>query len=168
MLYFDNSYHKMKNIKMTPEQAKKSLMRLCSLKEMCLFDLLAKMDVWEINKKDQEEIIKYLREERYFNDKRYAAAFINDKSTLQKWGRIKIKQALKSKQVADLIIEDLFEESNELLYIENLEGLLLKKLRSLRGIEQKLEIKARLYRFALGKGYEPDLICAVLKKLVID
>jgi regulatory protein len=158
----------MKDFKMTPEQAKNSLMRLCSLKEMCCFDLSAKMDLWGIGTEDKNEIIQYLVKEKYFNDKRYAAAFIHDKIKLQKWGRIKIKQALKSKQIIDLTIDDLLEESNKLEYFENLEELLVKKLRSLSGIKEKAEIRGRLYRFALGKGYESDMICTVLKKLVID
>jgi regulatory protein len=150
----------------SPEQARQMLMKICSVKEMCRFDLKKKLELWNIEPNEQEKIMEYLEQEKFFCDKRYSAAFINDKSRLQKWGRIKIKHTLLAKRVSEDIIEDLLQHPKGTDYMQNLEDLLKKKVRTIKYSESKQQSKARLYRYAMGKGYEPEMIMKVLDKLV--
>ena len=154
--------------KLTPEEAIQKLMKICSTREMCSYDLKKKMQQWGIEVQEQDKIIKYLAKEKYYSDKRYSEAFINDRIKIQKWGRIKIKHALHAKQLPDYIIDDLLEETDEENYFENLEEILKRKLRSVGRVKSIQEKKARLYRFAAGKGFESELIYKVLEKIIRD
>jgi regulatory protein len=155
-----------KNTNISPERARDILMKLCSVKEMCRFDLSRKLELWGIEQNDREKILKYLEKEKFFSDKRFSAAFINDKLRFQKWGGIKIKHALMTKRISEDIVDELLQDSNGKDYTERLEDLLRKKLRTVKPDTSKQQIRARLYRFALGKGYEPDLIFKVLDNVI--
>jgi len=154
--------------KLTPDEALQRLMKICSTREMCSYDMKKKMLLWSIEVQEQDKIIKYLAKEKFYSDKRYSEAFINDRIKFQKWGRVKIKHALSAKQIPEYIIDDLLEETDEENYFENLEEILRRKLRSVGPVKSIQEKKARLYRFAAGKGFESELIYKVLNKLIRD
>lgn len=157
-----------KETKLTPEEALQKLMKICSSKEMCSYDLRKKMLQWGVADQEQDKILTYLEKEKFYGDKRYSEAFINDRLKLQKWGRIKIRHALHAKQIPGYIIDELLEETYEESYYENLEEILRRKLRSVGMVKSTQEKKARLYRFAAGRGYESELIYKVLNKIVRD
>lgn len=157
-----------RNAKLTPGEALEKLMRICSGREMCSSDLTDRMEKWGIKKDEQEKILKKLAESRFYCNTRYTKAFIHDKCRLGNWGRKKIKYALKGKNIPEELINDLLEDTDSVEYAENLADLLKKKRRSIKTSEPPQRIKARLYRFAAGRGYEPELIIRVLNKLIGD
>lgn len=153
---------------LTVEEALKRLMKICSLKEMCSYDLRKKMKLWDINDSNQDIILKKLAEDKFFSDERYAEAFINDKLKFQKWGKVKIKYSLRSKQIPERIIDNLMEKKEDKQYIEKLEELLVKKKNSLKSVMSVQEKKARLFRYASGKGFESEVIYEVMNKIIHD
>ena len=155
-----------KKIILTADEALVRLMKLCSSKEMCSFDLRKKMKLWEINEHEQNRILDKLREENFFSDQRYAEAFINDKLKFDKWGSLKIKHSLRSKYIPGKIIDQLLDEIEPARYREILEDLLQKKYNSLKQTLSLQEKKARLYRFAAGRGFDSGLIFELLNKIV--
>jgi regulatory protein len=164
-----NIFFNMQNeTEITTEQALNRLMKLCSTKEMCSFDLRRKLELWGLDSKQQEKILRTLEKERFFSDERYSAAFVNDKSKFQKWGKVKIKHALLTRHIAEDIIDGFLKDIPEIDYSGKLEELLKQKLRSLKISESDMQKRARLYRFAAGRGYESDMIFKALNKLLRD
>ena len=161
-------FNMQKETEITTEQALNRLMKLCSTKEMCGFDLRRKLELWGLDAKQQEKILKTLEKEKFFSDERYSAAFVNDKSKFQKWGKVKIKHGLLTRHIAEEIIDGLLKDLPENDYSDKLEELLKQKLRSLKSFESDIQKRARLYRFAAGRGYESDMIFKALNKLLID
>ena len=161
-------FNMQKETEVTSEQALNRLMKLCSTKEMCGFDLRRKLELWGLDSKRQGEILKTLEKEKFFSDERYAAAFVNDKSKFQKWGKVKIKYALLTRRIAEDIIDGLLKDIPGIDYSDKLEELLKQKLRSLKSSEPDIQKRARLYRFAAGRGYESDMIFKALNKLLRD
>ncbi len=158
----------MRNNSFTNEDALKKMMNICSAREMCSSDILTKLQSWGIAVNDQKKILRKLSDENFFNDERYARAFIHDKLKLQKWGRIKIRYALKIKQIPEKISEHILQENDDWNYTSELENLIRKKMKSVKTEEPGLATKARLFRFAAGRGFESELIYSILNKLIND
>jgi regulatory protein len=142
-------------------------MRLCSREEKCIADLKEKMDSWEISSTDQEEIIAYLKSEKYIDEQRYANYFAGDKYKFNKWGKYKIVNALKQRHIPESFINEAItaipdKDYNQLVYNE-----LAKKLKSLPK-RSAYELKAKLYRFALSRGFESDLVLKIINDLLED
>ena len=149
----------------TAEEARFKAEAYCSLVEHCSDDVLRKLEQWGVPSESHEQIIEYLKKERFIDERRYAIAFVRDKYRFNQWGRIKIAYHLKCKHVTQHVIDAALSEIDENEYIPSLEHILQVKMRSLKGKEPILA-KASLLRFASSRGFEPNLIYRVLPKFV--
>lgn len=150
---------------MTTEQIKFKLAALCSKSEHCKQEMRTKMDRWEVAPQDQDAIINYLVEERYIDEERYARYFINDKMKYNQWGRRKIEQALYLKRIPREISDPIFDEIEDDSYEEILLPLLQNKLRSVKG-NSAYEIRGKLTRFAMQRGFSYDQISHCLDEII--
>ncbi|HKM93478.1 MAG TPA: regulatory protein RecX [Prolixibacteraceae bacterium] len=137
-------------------------MALCSRSEKCVFDIQKKLSEWEIDEKDALQIIDELKEQRFLNDERYAVIFARDKFRFNHWGRVKIAYHLKNKNIEQKIIFDALDEIGDDEYFEKLTEMLKQKSRSVKGASD-YEKKAKLIRFAQGRGFEYEIIKKALQ-----
>lgn len=153
------------NTAMTYDQALNRAASLCSAGERCSSDIFEKATEWGLTTDDAARLVDYLVEEHFVDDKRFTHAFVHDKYTYQHWGRIKIRYTLRQKGIEEAVINDMFEELiTDEDYLEACVGVLSSKF---RGMELPLSAndRARLYRFASQRGFEPSVIskaCALL------
>jgi regulatory protein len=133
----------------------------CSRAEKCDFDVKKKLTERSIEIQTIEKIISKLIEERYLDNLRYAKAFVREKFQLSKWGRIKIRASLKLKRIDNNTIETALEEINDEQYQHMLNDLIVKKRKTIKDADA-YSVKAKLLRFAAGRGFEPDLIFRIL------
>lgn len=146
------------------EQALHRLASYCSHAERCTYDIRKKLDLWEISINDQTKIIHRLQKEKFLDDSRYCRAFVNDKSKFSKWGAQKIKFALLKKNISASLINEALQEINPAESREQLYSLLKKKKDSVKG-KNEYEIRQKLIRFAMGRGFHMEDIEAVLSGL---
>ena len=135
------------------EQAISRLANYCSRGEKCIFDIKKKMTQWELSESDQKQALIYLQKENFLNEKRFCKAFVNDKSKYNQWGANKIKQALRQKNISETLIREFLSSIDSEENKERLQSLLIKKRKLIKG-ENEYEIKQKLLRFALGRGYD--------------
>jgi len=147
--------------KVNYEQAINRLANYCSRSERCIQDVRRKLDVWEIAKEDQVKIIKRLQQEKFLDERRYCKAFVNDKTKYARWGLFKIKYALKKKQISDELIRESLEHIDTEESREQLRRLIEQKRKSVKG-ENEFEIRQKLIRFAMGRGFSYEEIENVL------
>lgn len=109
-----------------------------------------------------ESVISQLITGNFLNEERFAKAYTQGKFNLKAWGRIKIKQGLKLKQVPDKLINKALLSIDGDEYLSTLHKLLDKKQQQ---IAEKDPYKRRykLMQYAMSRGYESDLINDVLK-----
>ena len=150
---------------MTKEQALYRLTSLCAHSEYCQHDMLEKMRKWEVSVVDQASIMEYLVRERYVDEERYARHVISDKIKLNKWGRRKVEQALYMKRVPEKIYRPILEELSDEDYDEILFPLLRSKLRSVKG-KDEYEIRGKLIRFALSRGFDMDIVLQAVENIM--
>lgn len=148
----------------TPKQALDALMRLCARAERSSGDALRLMRGWGIRESDMQQIVKRLIEERFIDDRRYAAAFVRDKINLSTWGARKIAYTLSRKGVDSQIIRETLAEYDAVESEERLEALLRKKMLRTK-YSSIFDLRGKLTRYASSQGYKFDTICRSVEKI---
>ena len=139
-------------------------MALCSRREYCISEVMDKLHSWGTDADDNERIIELLKKENFINEERYALGFVKDKFNYNKWGRLKIKAHLRAKNIpAELINQALDSIDNE-IYMKVLGDLVSAHRRSVKAKNQ-YELKAKLLRYGLSKGFESSLLYDLLNEL---
>lgn len=124
---------------------------------MCLDDVQKRLDRLDLAEGQRQEVLGRLLDEKYVDESRYAHAFANDKIRFSGWGRVKIGQALRQKHIPLTLISEALDEITDEECLDVLRPLLAAKRRSVRG-SSTYEINGKLIRFALGRGFEYELI----------
>lgn len=145
------------------QQALSRIAAYCSRGERCKQDIRKKLSAWELTDADIEKIIRYLEKEKFLDEHRYANAFVNDKSKYSHWGVNKIKYSLKTKGIPDTIINESLGTINNSENRERLKQLIDNKKKTIKGADE-YEIKNKLIRFALGRGYSYDEITKAMNE----
>ena len=148
----------------TEDEALFKLTALCSRAEYCEHDILEKLRRWEIVGEAQAHIMQHLVEEKYIDEERYARAFIRSKVKYNKWGRRKIEQALRMKRISETTYAPILEEECGESSTDVLRPLLEAKIKTIKA-DSTYERNGKLIRFALGRGFDMDLIQKVIQEM---
>ena len=138
------------------DEALNAMKRLCSGQEKCHQDIRFNLIKKGIYGLDLENIITVLIEENYLNEERYAKAFVRGKFKNNNWGRIKILQGLKQKDISEYCIKKGLEELDEDLYFNKIESIVRKKWLKIKAAYD-FERKGKLVQFLMSKGFESAL-----------
>lgn len=145
----------------TENEAYSRLSAKCAMGEQCVYDVCKKMQRWELPDDVQQRVAKRLIDERFIDEKRYARAFVCDKSRYNHWGATKIKYELMKKGIGANDIEDALTEIDEEESLSALRHLIESKRRSVKG-KSEYEIKAKLVRFAVSRGFSVQDVLRVV------
>lgn len=146
----------------TEKEALQRATAFCSEAEHCTWEVKQKLIKWNIDNRYWDSIIFYLIREKFIDESRYATCFIREKLKYNKWGRVKIKNALLQKQISESTIEDALEQIEEQEYIQILQEVLEKKRMLLKTLDSYERNKKLIY-FTLSRGFEAPLIYHCLK-----
>lgn len=135
----------------------------CAGAEYCRADIRKMMSRWELPEGVADKIIKRLQDERYIDEQRYAHAFVRDKFRYNHWGWIRIEQELKHRGIAQEYIDEAKEEISEDANLEALRKIIESKRRTVKG-KNEYEVNAKLFRFALSRGFSYEDIKEVIAK----
>jgi len=149
--------------KLTKEQALQKLRHFCGYQERCHSEVKEKLYNLGVFKKDHDEIVAALIEEKYLNEERFAIAFAGGKFRLKQWGRVKIEYELKQKQVSSYSIKKALKQIDEEVYLRVLNKLAEEKYVALKD-EQFLVRKKKTMNYLAGKGFEMELVREVVEK----
>ena len=82
-----------------PDKAYPKALKYCAYQERSQQEVRDKLYSWGLHRNEVENIIVDLISEGYLKEERFAIAFSGGKFRMKKWGKIKIKLALKAKKV---------------------------------------------------------------------
>ncbi len=137
------------------------MMALCSRREYCIREIKEKLGSWEVSTADNEKIIDLLKKENFVNEERYAVAFVKDKFNYNKWGKIKISSHLRAKQIPGDTIKSALDSIDHEVYTRVINDLISSHRRSVKAKNQ-YDLKAKLLRYGLSKGFESSIVYDVL------
>lgn len=138
-------------------------MALCASHEYCSSDIRAKLTSWGIRNEDAEKIILTLKKEKFIDDSRYASAFVKDKLKQNKWGKVKVAAHLRAKNLSGEIIQNALDEIDDGFYI-NMIRETINAHRKFVKAKNQFDMKGKLLRFALSKGFESHLVYDILNE----
>lgn len=153
---------------MTYEQALNKAASYCSKAERAPQDVIDKLHDWKVEETDVDKIVDWLKMERFLSEERFVHAYVNDKFTYERWGRIKISYSLRQKGIEGSLVQNALEEViGEDKYLETLVDLLRGKMKGMSfPLDQKN--RAKLYRFAVSRGFESSYYSKALQQLKIN
>ncbi len=140
-----------------------ALQRYCAYQDRCHQEVRSKLLSMGIYGDDLEQIIVRLIEDKFLDEERFARSYARGKFRMKKWGRLRIVQELKKRQISEYCIRKALEEIDPAEYEATLTEVLRKKMDSATGDDFTRRQKA--LQFAMGKGYEIDLAREVLERL---
>ncbi|MEX2235657.1 MAG: RecX family transcriptional regulator [Cyclobacteriaceae bacterium] len=136
---------------------KEKIQRYCAYQERSHQEVRTKLYEYGLYRNDVDEIISDLITNGFLNEERFAKAFAGGKFRVKKWGRIKITHALEGKGVSKNCILIGLKEIEENSYVDTLRQLLAEKSRSVEE-DNIYALRERLSKYAILKGYEPELV----------
>jgi regulatory protein len=149
---------------MTTQEALSKAMKLCSTREYAPSEIEQKLSGWGLANSAISEIIDKLQEEKFLDEFRMARYFANDKLKFNKWGKLKIKFMLQQKKVSREAIAEALEQIAEETYLKILSEELTKKRKTMKDTDE-YQIRAKLFQFAAGRGFEGDVVYRVLERI---
>ena len=142
------------------------LRRQCSRREYCKADILKKaLTVLDGDKEAAAKVLETLISERYVDDLRYATAYAREKAMISGWGETKIRYMLSAKKIERSLVDHALTEIDSSKADSRLQKLLENKVKSLK---EDPQMRLKLIRFALGRGYKYDDVVEVIASLTID
>lgn len=142
---------------MTQNEALEKMKKYCAYQERCQSEVRQKLYDFELHNNDIENILCSLIEQNFINEERFAKNFVRGKFRQKKWGKIKIKQHLKQKQISDYCIKTGLEEIDTEDYLTTLNSIISKK-EKLISEENNFIKKQKIAKYAINKGFENDLV----------
>lgn len=140
-------------------------MRACSEREYCISDITVLLVRWGADSEEMRGwIIERLVKEKFIDEHRYSRAFVLDHFRHSQWGRVKISMALKQKRVDPAAVSSGMEAIGEEEYLELLQKIISDQRRRIKS-KSRIDLKGKLLRHALGKGFESHLVYDAINAL---
>jgi regulatory protein len=151
-----------KTVKAGKGNALPGIKQYCAYQERCHAEVREKLRSFAITEEMTEEILAQLVEENYLNEERFAIQFAGSKFRMKNWGKVKIKHALKQRQVNEYCIAKAIKAIDENDYLRTLNKLAAQKINSLKGEQNLVVKKKKVQDYLLQKGYEYEMVCKFL------
>ena len=148
------------------QQIQGKLEYYCAYQERCYKEVEEKLYSFKISAAEKEQILIYLIENNFINEERFAQSFVRGKHNYKFWGKNRIVNELKFRNISSRIITIALKEIPEATYLENFHQLAEKHWNNIT--ERKGPKKNKKFvDFLLRKGYETNLIYEKLNELEV-
>ena len=130
----------------------------CDRQERCHSELRTKLYSESLYGSQVEMLIAELISQNYINETRFAQAYVSGKFRIKRWGRVKIRQNLKLKQVSPYGIQEGLNEIDEQDYAQTIIRLIEKKQHDYRKEKNPYLLKNKIAKYVMNRGFEGDLV----------
>ena len=144
------------------EEALQKAKQYCTYQERCHSEVKEKLYSFGMNKKEVNELLSELISNNFLNEERFAIQFSGGKFRIKQWGRVKIKNALKQKQVSEYCIKKALAAIDDNDYQKTLVKLFEQKLKTLKAEKNIFIKKRKLHDHLLQKGFETGLVLKMI------
>jgi regulatory protein len=134
-----------------------TLARFCAYQERCKQDVLKKMSEIGVLPDEKENLLQQLIEEKFFDEQRFAYAYVRGKFKINQWGKNKIKAGLYQKGVAYPFIENALSQIDEEAYLQLAKNLAEKQIPKIKA-QNKGQLIQKLFFHLSQKGFESEVI----------
>jgi regulatory protein len=139
------------------DEIRKKLEYYCAYQDRCHQEVYQKMFSFSLSSNEKEELMVYLIDTNFLNEERFAQSFTRGKHNYKKWGKIRITNELKTRNISATIIKIALKEINDSLYLETFEELTERHWLSISE-SNLLKKRKKFCDYFLRKGWENELI----------
>jgi regulatory protein len=157
----------MKNLQpsYTIDEATKKIENYCVYQDRCHKEVENKLREMGMIPIATNQIIGHLIQENYLNEERFARSYARGKFNIKKWGKKRIVNELKQREISKYNITSALQEIDEDTYLKTLDVLAKKKLASLT--EKNLQKRRKkVSDYLLYRGWESHLVYEKVTTLV--
>jgi regulatory protein len=151
----------------TVDEAKRKLEFYCGYQERCHFEVVEKLRGMNMIPQVIDTIVVHLIENNFLNEERFAQSFARGKHNIKKWGKIRITNELKFRNISKYNIDKALKEISPEEYQKTFHELAEKQWDFIKetNITKK---KKKFCDFLLRKGYESNLVFEKMNDLEKD
>jgi len=146
-------------------EATRKLESYCAYQERCHKEVVGKLKEMRMVTEAIDHIVTHLIQENYLNEERFAQSFARGKFNIKKWGRNRIINELKQRDISRFNITSALKEIDDVSYLETLDLLAKKRLQQLTETNL-LKRRKKLADYLLYRGWESALVYKKLQELV--
>ena len=148
------------------QEATKKIEGYCAYQDRCHKEVNQKLRDMGMIPLAIDEIIGHLIQENYLNEERFAKSFARGKFKIKKWGKKRIINELKQRDITKYNITTALKEIDDEEYIRTLDILAKKRLRQISEINIQKR-KKKLADYLLYRGWESHLVYGKLQELIV-
>lgn len=141
----------------TVEEAKRKMEHYCAYQERCHDEVVLKLKSLNMIPQAIDVIVVHLLDNNYLNEERFACSFARGKFRIKHWGKRRITNELKTRNISRYNIERALKEIPEGEYLDAFHELADKQweITHESNIQKK---KKKVMDYLLRKGYESNLV----------
>lgn len=147
------------------EEARGKLETYCSYQERCVWELRRKLFEKGIQGQAVDTILAELEASGFVDEERFARSYARGKFRIKRWGKGRISQELKLRQINSALIQLGLSEIDGEEYFATLEREAEKKWEKTKE-KDAYKKKYLVAHYLMSKGFEQDLIQEALSALV--
>ncbi len=156
----------MKNEKIyTVDEATKLMENFCAYQERCHKEVEQKLYDLHMIAEARDKITLHLLQHNFLNEERFSKAFARGKFSIKNWGRIRIVNELKFRNISPHNIKTALKEIDEEVYLKTIQKVAEKKFAVIKE-PNVFKKKGKLLTYLSSKGYESELIYEVVNALI--
>jgi regulatory protein len=136
----------------------------CALQDRCQWDVIQKLREWGLQQATKDHILEILITNKFIDEERFSTSFCRGKFRIKNWGKRKIINELRRKQISNICINTGLKEIDEKEYDLVLEKLFYQKERSIKDKNQFIR-KRKIANFLIQRGFENNLVWDKIREL---
>ena len=148
----------------TLAQAQKKLEYYCAYQERCHKEVIAKLKTLGMIPSVIDKIISELIKANYLNETRFTQSFVRGKFRIKKWGKNRILQELKVRDISSFNIKLGMKEISDDNYQKTFYDLFEKRRGEVKQLT-KTEQKKKIFSYMSHRGWENSKIYEALRDL---
>jgi regulatory protein len=149
--------------KLTLAEATLKLEYYCSYQERCHSEVVDKLYQLGMKSDEIDVVVVHLLQHHFLNEERFARSFARGKHRIKSWGKIRIVNELKARQISAPNIKAALTEINEEEYLATFHQLAERHWHSLT--ERKGPKKNKKFcDYLLRRGWESQLVYEKMKE----
>ena len=148
----------------TVDEAKVKMEYFCSYQERCHREVVEKLQLMRMIPEAIDLIVVHLLEQNFLNEERFACSFARGKHRIKSWGKIRIVNELKFRNISKYNINTALKEISQEEYLSNFHKLADNHWQNMTE-RDSLKKRKKFCDFLLRKGFESNLIYEKAKDL---
>ncbi|MGB5821807.1 MAG: regulatory protein RecX [Saonia sp.] len=149
----------------TLSEATTKIEAYCAYQERCHKEVVAKLKGMRMIPEAIDQIVAHLIQENYLNEERFSRSFARGKFSIKKWGKNRIINELRQRDITTYNIKIALKEIDETEYLSTLDTLAKKRLSEIKEAHPQKKRK-KLADYLFYRGWEGHLVYEKINELI--